>query len=197
MKKLLDGIYSWSVFNEDKGLNFNGHYLQTQPPVLVDPPLLAQADAEEIERLGRPEHIIITNRHHVRGALEAQQRFEAAIHMHALDAQEVDLEVASTFADGDSVCGLRVVTVPDSKSPGESALYWRERAVLIVGGALIGRPAGSLSLLPAEKFADVGKARAGLQVLTTLDVETVLVGDGESILVAGGAAIEKFMAFSG
>jgi hypothetical protein len=49
------------------------------------------------------------------------------------------------------------------------------------------KPTG-LSMVPAAKLADPARARAGLARLAELDVDLLLVGDGVSILHAGGAA---------
>jgi glyoxylase-like metal-dependent hydrolase (beta-lactamase superfamily II) len=86
-----------------------------------------------------------------------------------------------------------VIRVPDSKSPGESALWSAGKRALIVGDAVIGKPPGALGMLPDDKFADPAKARAGLRVLLDprYDYDAVLVGDGVSIPTGGHAALER------
>ena len=81
----------------------------------------------------------------------------------------------------------------DQKSPGESAFYIEDRKILIVGDALIGKNKGEVNMLPPDKFEDIGKAKAGLNVLKTLDFESLLVGDGHSILKDAKAQVEKFL----
>ena len=51
---------------------------------------------------------------------------------------------------------LTVVAAP-GKSPGEVALHWPERRLIVVGDACVGNPPGELSLLPVvrEAGADV------------------------------------------
>jgi hypothetical protein len=65
--------------------------------------------------------------------------------------------------------------------------------VLIVGDALIGKPAGSVSFLPAEKYADMGKAQEGLRRLLKYNFDSVLVGDGVSILTGAKQAVEQLL----
>ncbi len=51
--------------------------------------------------------------------------------------------------------------VPDNRTPGEYALWLSAEGgsgVLILEDALIGKPPGSLNLLPADKYRDVRKA---------------------------------------
>ena len=87
---------------------------------------------------------------------------------------------------------LKAIVIPDNKSPGETALYWEEKEILFVGDALIGKPPGDVSLLPPEKYADIEKARAGIQVLDDLNFDSLLMGDGDPIVTGGKKAIERF-----
>ena len=81
----------------------------------------------------------------------------------------------------------------DQPMPQTNATFLQRR-LLILGDALIGKPPGSLSLLPDGKFEDSALARQGVSRLTELDVDVVLVGDGASILKGGGKAIRRFVA---
>jgi hypothetical protein len=65
--------------------------------------------------------------------------------------------------------------------------------VLIVGDALIGKPSGSVSLLPAEKYADVGKAQEGLRRLLKYNFDSLLVSDGASILANAKQSVEQLL----
>jgi hypothetical protein len=44
-------------------------------------------------------------------------------------------------------------------------------------------------MLPADKFADVAAARLGVAHLAELEVEVILVGDGDDLLVGGSDAL--------
>ncbi len=68
-----------------------------------------------------------------------------------------------------------------------------ESGIMIVGDALIGKPPGSLSLLPAEKYADLGKAREGLRRLLKYNFDTLLVGDGASIMTGAKQVVAKVL----
>jgi glyoxylase-like metal-dependent hydrolase (beta-lactamase superfamily II) len=67
------------------------------------------------------------------------------------------------------------------------------KGVLIVGDALIGKPPGSVSLLPVEKYADAGKAHEGLRRLLKYNFDSLLVGDGASILTGAKQAVERLL----
>jgi glyoxylase-like metal-dependent hydrolase (beta-lactamase superfamily II) len=86
-------------------------------------------------------------------------------------------------------CELHAVAVADAKTPGETALHWPARQLLVLGDAAVGRPAGALSMLPSDKFADLAAARAGVAQLAAIDPSIILVGDGEDLLAGGTAAL--------
>jgi glyoxylase-like metal-dependent hydrolase (beta-lactamase superfamily II) len=68
------------------------------------------------------------------------------------------------------------------KSPGEVALLWPDRGILIVGDAIIGNPPGLCGLLPERVMDDPARLRKSLRKLLDLDFDILLVGDGVSIL---------------
>jgi hypothetical protein len=65
---------------------------------------------------------------------------------------------------------------------------------MIVGDALIGKVPGQVKMLPPEKFKDVIKAKASLKPLMTYEFETLLLGDGISILKNAKEALSTFLA---
>ncbi len=191
-------VWMWSVFSEEKGLYFNGYALKTPAGgVLIDPPSAEDAVLAQLTGIGSPVLIVITNRDHERSAGLFRQRFGIPVAAHHLDAPLMEIPPEQTFADGDSLLGgLQVIHIPNQKSPGESALYWPTQKVLILGDALIGKPAGSLSMLPDEKYTDRAKAFASLKRTFTsfhLDYQTLLLGDGEPILNQPKAVLEQFL----
>ena len=82
---------------------------------------------------------------------------------------------------GATVGPLEVVDA-SGKSPGEVALLWRDRGILIVGDAIIGNPPGQCGLLPERVMDDPARLRSSIRRLLDLDFDILLVGDGESIL---------------
>ena len=151
MKSLLPGIWQWSWFSEEKQLNFNGLLLTVgEHRILVDPPHLTPEASTMIRRQGQLDYIIVTNRDHAREAAACQAEFRCQLHVPDADAPHMDLKPTKTFKDGELLPGgIWVIHLQDQKSPGESALFLQQgKGVVIVGDALIGKPPGSLSLLP-------------------------------------------------
>ena len=196
MQEVLPGIYQWSWFSQEKGYDFNGHLLVSdQERVIVDPPPMTQEEQEWLRKQGRATWIILTNRDHVREVQTFRTQFSTKVCIHEKDAPLIEIQVDKTYRNGDQLPGgLLAVHVPDNKSPGETALFLnRDGGVLFLGDALIGRPPGQLSLMPADKYEDADRAREGIQVLLEYNYEAVLVGDGASILTDGKHAVEQFL----
>jgi glyoxylase-like metal-dependent hydrolase (beta-lactamase superfamily II) len=80
------------------------------------------------------------------------------------------------------------------KSPGEIALHWPERRILLVGDACVGNPPGECALLPDKVIDDKRTLIESLRRLSKLQFDTLLVGDGASILQDGRAALERLVA---
>ena len=197
MDEILKDVYTWSVYSEEKKLNFNGYFIVSQHPlfgnVIIDPPQASDSDLEQMESLGFVQHIIITNRDHIRRSEEFQQKFGADIQINTNDITGSGIISDRNFNHGDMIAGfLHAVVIPDNKSPGETALFWADREILFLGDALIGKPPGIVTLLPEEKYDDIVKAKAGIRILQNLDFKHLLLGDGESILRKGKEVVSKY-----
>lgn len=194
MKQLLPGFWQWSWFSEEKQLDFNGLFLVVgEHKILIDPPPMAGEDQAFVRRNGPVDYIVVTNRDHARESSQCRLTFHCQLQIPEADASQMDLKPTKTYKDQELLPGgLWVVHLNDQKSPGESALFIPQgKGVLIVGDALIGKPAGAVSMLAAEKYADAGKAREGLRRLLKYNFETLLVGDGTSIMTGAKAIVER------
>ena len=196
MERLFSGIETWSWYSEEKGMNFNGYLIGTgRDCVIVDPPPMSIDDKQDLSING-VKAVILTNRDHVREAMECRLLLNTQVWVPEADAPEMgSITIDHAYKDGDPLpAGLKAVSISNGKSPGESALYLNQHGgVFILGDALIGKPDGTLSLLPADRYADVKKAKEGLRRLLEYDFDVVLVGDGKPILTGGKKAVEDFL----
>ncbi|HSF11327.1 MAG TPA: hypothetical protein VLA60_18090 [Nitrospirales bacterium] len=197
MKTILPNISEWSWFSEEKQLNFNGHLLAVgEHRILVDPPPMNASDRAITQRGGALDYIILTNRDHEREAANFRKIFNCQVMAPELDAKEMTLPIDKTFKDGELLPGgIWVVQLSHQKSPGESALFLQQgQGVLIVGDGIIGDPPGSLRLLPSEKYIDIVQARDSLRRLLKYTFDSLLVGDGTSLLTGAKPALEQLLA---
>ena len=194
MKQILPGIWQWSWFSDDKQIDFNGLFLSIgEHKVLVVPPPMTAEASTVIRRQGGLDYIIVTNRDHAREAATYQAEFRCQLQVPALDAPEMEVKPTKVFKDGELLPGgIWVVQLNDQKSAGESALYVQQgKGLLIVGDALLGKPAGALNLLTPEKYRDAMKAKEGLRRLLKYNFDSILVGDGASIIGGAKQAVER------
>jgi len=200
MKQLLSGIWQWSWFSEEKQLDFNGLFLTIGGhTILIDPPPMTAEAKFLIRRNGPVDYIIVTNRDHARESTAYQVEFACQLYVPKPDAPQINLKPTRTYTDGELLPGgIWVVQLNDQKSPGESALFIQQsqgqgKGILIVGDALIGKPTGSVSLLPADKYVDTAKAKEGLRRLLKYEFDSLLVGDGMSILTGGKPTVARLL----
>ncbi len=193
LSEILPQIFRWSWLSPPHGYNFNGHLLLLPGlTVCVDP---VQADEATISALAeaRPSRILLTNRNHGRMANLLRERTGARTAIHPADATHARSQgtvVDEDLSAGQQIGPLRVVGVP-GKSPGEIALHWPERRILLVGDSLIGNPPGKCSLLREQVLDDPARLRESVRGLLQLDFDTLLVGDGEPILQGAHRAVEE------
>ena len=196
MRELVPEIFTWCSFSERHGYPFNGTFVRHPVGNLcVDPVVPGPDDLATFVREGLTA-IVLTNRNHVRGANLVRERTSAPVLIHPADAPHARGQGA--VIDGDLAAGARlgpftIIGVP-GKSPGEVALHWSERRLLVVGDALIGNPPGQAALLPERVVDDPTRLRTSIRQLAVLDLETLILGDGESIVRGAGDALRALIA---
>jgi glyoxylase-like metal-dependent hydrolase (beta-lactamase superfamily II) len=184
MREILTGIFRWPWFSEPHGYNFNGHFIRhADGNLCIDPVEPSDEVLEELVSHGIA-CILLTNRNHSRAANKVRARTGSRTAIHAADAPHArneGAELDDELKPGDKVGPFVVIGVP-GKSPGEIALHWPERKILLVGDAVVGDPPGRCKLLPDKVVDDPARLRESVCGLLALDFETLLVGDGEPIL---------------
>jgi hypothetical protein len=138
------------IVSERHGYNFNGYLLRhSDGNICIDPVQPSGAVLDELLRMGAAR-IVITNRNHCRAANLVRDRLGARTAIHPEDAayargQGTDID--DNLRLGERTGPLEVIGVA-GKSPGEVALLWRERRILIVGDAVIGNPPANAVCCP-------------------------------------------------
>jgi glyoxylase-like metal-dependent hydrolase (beta-lactamase superfamily II) len=149
---------------------------------------------DEIAHAG-VQRIVLTNRNHFRASMKVKERTGAPIAIHPSDAafaRDRGTRVDEELHPGASVGPLTVVAAP-GKSPGEVALHWPDRRILLVGDACVGKPPGECALLPDTVIDDKPGLMATLRSLAALDFDVLLLADGAPILSGGRAALRRLV----
>jgi uncharacterized cupin superfamily protein/glyoxylase-like metal-dependent hydrolase (beta-lactamase superfamily II) len=187
----IPGAFMWSRRQPDRRMNFNSFFFSTpEGNVAVDPLPLETDELEQLVALSGLSWVVLTNRDHVRSAAVLRESFGARIATSEAEASAIDIPVDRVLHDGDTAFpGAVVVALQHQKTPGEFALHLAEHSALVVGDALIGVPAGALSLLPDERYADVTQSVLALRRLWALKPEVLLLGDGTPLFSGATRAI--------
>lgn len=196
MREIVPDILKWSRLSERHGYDFNGHLLRhPECNLCIDPVEADEADLERLAALGATR-ILLTNRNHARAANQFRARLGARTAIHPQDADYArgqGAEIDDPLEVGDHIGPLRVVGVP-GKSPGEVALFWEDRRLLIVGDAIIGNPPGQCGVLPEKVMDDPSRLKQSIANLLALDFDKLLVGDGVSILSGAKYCVNQLVA---
>lgn len=185
MKQIaFEDMFCWSVFNEQRQIDFNGHlWVRKEGNVLIDPVPMSESDLQQLDRLGGAALIVLTNADHEREAAFFRERTRAEVVVHSEDADALSVAVDRMVEDGEEIVpGLEVIHLRHGKSAGEIALYWPARRLVLAGDLVVGAPLGHLSLLMNEKLADPPRAALELRKVLARPFDALLVGDGHSIV---------------
>jgi len=194
-------LFSWSSFDEPRNVDFTGHLLVIPdgPNVAFDPMPLSEHDAEQVDRLGGVDWILITNADHVRDAAAIADRWDAKVAAPASERHRPEfagLPVALWLSPDEGLTfGVHCLGMRGSKTPGELAFVLPGGDTVLCGDLIRGQRAGSLNLLPDPKLADKAAAVASVAALAERgDLVAVLVGDGQSIFRDGAARLKELAA---
>ncbi len=195
MNEVVSGIYMWSWFSEPHGYNFNGYLISHDSGNLcIDPVEPGDDNLAEISRLG-VTRVLLTNRNHTRASNEVRSLTGARIAIHPKDASHARSQ--GTEIDDERQVGQKlgplVVVDASGKSPGEVALHWPEKRLLIAGDAVIGNPPGCCGLLKEAVMDDPVHLRESVRRLLDLDFHTLLTGDGNPILQGAKARLQELV----
>jgi uncharacterized cupin superfamily protein/glyoxylase-like metal-dependent hydrolase (beta-lactamase superfamily II) len=191
----IPGAWMWSAWQPDRGMAFNSYLFERDGGcVAVDPLALEDSSLNEIAQLGGVHTIVLTNRDHARGAQQLRERFGARVLASTDEARLFDMTVDATFTHGDEIfSGAFAIALRHGKTPGEIAIHLPDAKAALVGDALIGAPAGALALVPAEKLENREAFVRDLRRLWALQLETLLLCDGQPLFGNADAAIGRVM----
>lgn len=197
MDEIVPDVLMWSWFSERHKYNFNG-YLLRHPTcnLCVDPVEMSNEVLSEIARQ-QVTCIVLTNRNHVRAVNKVRERTGAQVFIHPADAAYAVTQgaIIDDYLEVGQKLGPFHVLPAYGKSPGEVALHWPERRILVVGDACVGNPPGECALLPDRVMDDPVALRRNLRRLATeVDFDALLVGDGTSMVSGGRAALQALVA---
>jgi hypothetical protein len=199
MNEVLPGVLHWTTYHDGIGRPVHSHFAVTSA-ALVDP-RVPDGGIEEVARYGRPDRILLSNRHHLRHSERFAAAFGCPIRCHEAGLHE--------FEHGPHVQGFRF---GDEVAPGITALEMGALtpedtvfrlaagpgALLFADGLIRGRD-GALAFVPDRLMGDdpadvkVG-LRASLDRLLGEDFDALLFAHGDPMPSGGHDALAAFLA---
>ncbi len=198
LSEVIPGILHWSGPHPKHGAIVHSHYLSEQR-VAIDPLWLDGLQAA-LEHAGGVEQVVLTNRHHLRGAAELAAAFGAALRCPRVGLHEFEGPDAPEFIGygwGEEVMEGITAHEVGSLAPDDGALH-----IAIGPGALaladsVIFDGQGLGFVPDSLMDDPEETKRGLVEslgrLLELDFEVLLMAHGPPLPAGGKQVLAEFV----
>jgi hypothetical protein len=187
--EIASGVWHWTALRESISSDVSSYYL-AEERVAIDPMLPLEQPA-----WFRPEHAILTCRHHDRDAW----KLGCTVWVVAQGAHELEGRGEfRTYAWGDELPGGVIACEVDALSPDETALHVPAHRALAIGDGVIRWEAdGPLDFVPDRYMDDPDRDKAGLRAayerLLELDFDLLLLAHGNPVVGDGKEQLRAFL----
>jgi hypothetical protein len=193
--EIAPGIRHWKAPHPRIGAEVSSYFLPGAA-VLLDP-LVPDAEMEQLEELGPPRHILLTNRHHWRDCTRLAERFGITVRAPRAGMHEFgEGDPVEPYDFGETLAG-GAVTVHEVGGicPDESALHIPEVSALAVADGVVGY--GGLRFVSDRLMDDPENTKAALRAAYArlsgeLDFENLLVAHGDPVVGGARGALRDF-----
>lgn len=197
MDEIAPDLWHWTARHPQIDADVSSYYL-ADARVLIDP-IVPPDGLDALARLGAPEHVVLSNRHHDRDSWRLREEFGCTVHcirngLHELDGRGP----VEPFDFGEKLPGGIVVHEVDAICPDETALeIVGKRALGCADGVVQWRGHDGLTFVPDALMDDPERTKRGLidayTRLLELDFDLLLLAHGEPITSGGKDALRAFL----
>jgi glyoxylase-like metal-dependent hydrolase (beta-lactamase superfamily II) len=176
-----DGVFVWSCYSEQNKVELTSTAVLHKGYIYVfDPIPLAGGPMRELESMGRPWIIILTNENHARATLDFKRRWQTSV---ITDVRcDVDVPDIQRFAKNQERWEDWTLIKLTGAVRGELAFYLKPRNLLIIGDALFNLPdKGGFQILPDRYCEDPATLQRSLRQLVDLNVKCLVMAHGQPI----------------
>jgi hypothetical protein len=202
MEEVLPGVLHWTTFHEGIGQPVHSHFF-VEGCALFDP-RVPDEGIDDVARHGRPETVLLSNRHHLRHAACFAERFECAIKAHRAGLHEfagddeptvLPFDFDDTVAPGVTALEVGALTPEDTAfhiAAGSGALLFADAVIRDGGGELTYVPDGLMGDDPEGVRAGLNAALRKL--LERDDFDALLFAHGAPVASGGRDLLAAFVA---
>jgi glyoxylase-like metal-dependent hydrolase (beta-lactamase superfamily II) len=184
LNQISPSLVGWARFHTQWKVDFNSYAVKTRDGVVfIDPTLPSPEVVKELEALGAPLAIVLTNAHHDRDADAFRKKYDIQIYAHEKAPSDCDTKIDVLVVNGEKLPGgLKAIFLP-GVTTSEMTLYAKSSGgFLLMGDALLNPPGKGLQLLPDQFIEDEQLARRSLRKLLDLDFKIATFAHGDPIL---------------
>ncbi len=176
----IPNAYFWSRWDEKLSLPANAYlFVLDGGNVVINPLSCDEPTHRRIASLGGIAMIVPLTPGHASDAAALAERYSA-----------VTVEPAH---ERELCPGMMAICLQHQSRDDEFAVHIPAHRTVVVGDTLVGAPAGSLSLLPDDAYADVPAAALGLRRILRTNLDALLVGHGQSIFTGAYDAVYRLL----
>ncbi|MBN1528406.1 MAG: hypothetical protein JW895_05060 [Thermoleophilaceae bacterium] len=195
MQQIAPGIWHWKAPHPRIGMEVSSYFLPGQG-VLLDP-LVPDSELEQLEELGPPRFVLLTNRHHWRDCGKVTERFGLTVRAPRVGMHEFDEgDPVEPYDFGDSLAdGAVTVHEIGSICPDESALHIPAVSALAVADGVVSYD--GLRFVPDNLMDDPEDTKAGLRqaygrLAAELEFDNLLVAHGDPVVGRARESLRQF-----
>lgn len=191
--EVLPGVLHWTARHPNLGVDVSSYFL-VQERILIDP---IAPDAGDPFADARPETILLTNRHHLRSALELKERFGATLRAPRTGMHDLPEEHVEPYDFGDELeGGIRAHGVLEDW-PDETALEIPAHRALAIADGVINY--AGLGFVPDQILGDDAEHEKELlreafaRVAEQIDFDHLLPAHGAPVIGNARDELRRFV----
>jgi len=195
LREIAKNLHGWASFHPQWKVDFNSYALKTgEGVVFIDPLKVEPAVLQQIEALGEPIGIFLTNAHHDRDSDWFRKQYGIQIYAHEKAQADCDTKIDVLVMDGERLPGgVKAVHLPGS-SASETAYHVKSGGgIILMGDTLLNQGDKGLMLLPEPYIEDKKQALKSLQRLLALNFKIITFAHGNPIVGNAKREITNFL----
>lgn len=195
LNQINSSLLGWATFQTQWKVDFNSYALKTKDGVVfIDPTMPAPTIVKQLEALGAPLAIVLTNAHHDRDADAFRKLYDIQIYAHEKAQSDCDTKIDVLVVNGEKLPGsLKAIFLP-GVTTSEIALFAKDTGgALLLGDALLNPAGKGLQLLGDDYIEDKKQARQSLAKLLDYNFKIATFAHGDPILKDAKKAITGFL----